>query len=256
MKITVLLLLLTVCEGSSNSTVVGQVGHNITLPCTYDINYRGPLWMCWGQGQIPNSGCNNQLIATDGKAVTDRASARYQLLGRLDQGDVSLTILNVTETDSGQYGCRVEIPGWFNDQKHHIQVIVETAVQTTTSVTMGAQTDSEQTTANHTAAQLTSTESHTTSFQSSSTEAKQDSKLTVALVCGVFAVIAVVTVIGLIIITRRMLKHWKSPRWPDNQLHFNSSSSTLQLQRQSSAVDNVYQVYSAEDGGGVYESPP
>ncbi|XP_075878503.1 hepatitis A virus cellular receptor 2 homolog isoform X2 [Nelusetta ayraudi] len=256
MKITVLLLLLTVCEGSSNSTVVGQVGHNITLPCTYDIKHYGSLWMCWGQGQIPNSGCNKQLIATNGEAVTDRASTRYQLLGRLDQGDVSLTILNVTEADSGQYGCRVQIPGPFNDQKHQIQVIVETAVQTTTATTKGAQTATEQTTANHTTAQLTSTESHTTSFQSSSTEAMQDSKLTMALVCGVFAVIAVLTVVGLVIITRRMLKHWKSPRWLDNQLHFTSSSSTLQLQRQSSVVDNVYQVYSAEDDGGVYESPP
>lgn len=47
-----------------------------------------------------------------------------------------------------------------------------------------------------------------------------------------------------------------SVQWRDNQLYFNSSSSTLQLQRQSSVVDNVYQVYRAEDDGGVYESPP
>lgn len=82
--------------------------------------------MCWGRGQIPNSGCNNQLIATNGEAVKERTSDRYQLLGRLDQGDISLTILNITELDSGQYGCRVHIAGFFNDQKHQIQVIVET----------------------------------------------------------------------------------------------------------------------------------
>lgn len=45
------------------------------------------------------------------------------------------------------------------------------------------------------------------------------------------------------------------PQWLDTQLHFNSSSSTLQLHRQSSAVDNIYQVHSVEDEGGLYESP-
>lgn len=86
--------------------------------------------MCWGRGPIPNSGCNDQLIATDGKVVTERTSDRYQLLGRLDRGDISLTILNITELDSGQYGCRVHISGIFNDQKDHIQVIVETGEKT------------------------------------------------------------------------------------------------------------------------------
>ena len=51
-------------------------------------------------------------------------SSRYYLLGRLDQGDVSLTILNITEADAGCYGCRVEIPGWFNDDKRHFNLVV------------------------------------------------------------------------------------------------------------------------------------
>ena len=55
-----------------------------------------------------------------------RASSRYQLLGRLDEGDVSLTILNLRDSDAGRYGCRVEIPGWFNDDKHHFDLTIET----------------------------------------------------------------------------------------------------------------------------------
>ena len=39
-------------------------------------------------------------------------------MGDLSAGDVSLTIRQVEEGDSGMYGCRVDIPGWFNDHKH------------------------------------------------------------------------------------------------------------------------------------------
>ena len=52
-------------------------------------------------------------------------SSRYQLLGDLRKGDVSLTILNVSEMDSGRYGCRVEIAGWFNDLKQHFKLRVQ-----------------------------------------------------------------------------------------------------------------------------------
>ena len=57
--------------------------------------------------------------------MTTRASSRYQLLGRLEDGDVSLTILKTTEEDAGLYGCRVDIYGWFNDEKHHIDLTIE-----------------------------------------------------------------------------------------------------------------------------------
>lgn len=114
-------------RGGRGSKFVGHVGQNVTLSCKYDKSY-GLLSACWSRGQIPISGCGQQLIATDGRAVKEetRASSRYQLLGRLDEGDVSLTILSVTELDAGHYGCRVEIPGWFNDNKHHLDLSVLT----------------------------------------------------------------------------------------------------------------------------------
>uniref|UniRef100_A0A8C7ZMI8 Ig-like domain-containing protein n=1 Tax=Oryzias sinensis TaxID=183150 RepID=A0A8C7ZMI8_9TELE len=125
MKILVLLLaLLTVSECEKN--VTGRTGQSITLPCIYDIKINGPTEMCWGRGPLPSSGCSNQLLATDGHKVMEesRASSRYQLEGRLDEGDVSLTIMNVTEEDAGLYGCRVEIFGWFNEEKHHVHLTV------------------------------------------------------------------------------------------------------------------------------------
>uniref|UniRef100_A0A3Q3C636 Ig-like domain-containing protein n=1 Tax=Haplochromis burtoni TaxID=8153 RepID=A0A3Q3C636_HAPBU len=103
-----------------------HTGQDITLPCKYDRKYYGALSVCWQRGEIPTRGCSNQLISTDGLRVETRASSRYQLLGQLEDGDVSLTIKSLTERDAGRYGCRVEIPGWFNDDKHHIDVCVVT----------------------------------------------------------------------------------------------------------------------------------
>uniref|UniRef100_A0A3P9ID05 Ig-like domain-containing protein n=1 Tax=Oryzias latipes TaxID=8090 RepID=A0A3P9ID05_ORYLA len=107
--------------------LTGRIGQSITLPCKYDINTNGPTKVCWGRGRVPISGCSDKLLATDGHKVKEetQTSSRYQLLGRLDEGDVSLTIVNVTEEDAGMYGCRVKISGLFNDEKHNIQLTVK-----------------------------------------------------------------------------------------------------------------------------------
>uniref|UniRef100_A0A672ZFF9 Ig-like domain-containing protein n=1 Tax=Sphaeramia orbicularis TaxID=375764 RepID=A0A672ZFF9_9TELE len=106
--------------------IVGFRGQSVTLPCSYDIYHHGALSVCWGRGDLPNSGCNRQIIALDGQTVrkNTRLSSRYQLLGPLDQGDVSLTILNLKDEDAGRYGCRVEVTGWFNDEKYHIDLVI------------------------------------------------------------------------------------------------------------------------------------
>uniref|UniRef100_H2MEP6 Ig-like domain-containing protein n=1 Tax=Oryzias latipes TaxID=8090 RepID=H2MEP6_ORYLA len=110
------LSLVSECDGR----VIGRMGQSITLPCKYDIKINGPREMCWGRGPLPSSGCTNQLLATDGHKVIkeSRASSRYQLQGRLDEGDVSLTIMNVTEEDTGLYGCKVEIFGCAKRWEH------------------------------------------------------------------------------------------------------------------------------------------
>uniref|UniRef100_A0A672ZGW3 Ig-like domain-containing protein n=1 Tax=Sphaeramia orbicularis TaxID=375764 RepID=A0A672ZGW3_9TELE len=106
--------------------IIGVRGQSVTLPCSYDINHHGGLSVCWGRGDVPNNGCNRLIIALDGQTVrkNTRLSSRYQLLGPLDQGDISLTILNLTDEDAGRYGCRVEVTGWFNDEKYHIDLFI------------------------------------------------------------------------------------------------------------------------------------
>uniref|UniRef100_A0A3Q3N022 Ig-like domain-containing protein n=1 Tax=Mastacembelus armatus TaxID=205130 RepID=A0A3Q3N022_9TELE len=112
--------------GCGSRKVVGRTGQNVTLPCNYDVKANGNRSICWNRGDIPLNGCNNLLIATGSYKVTEnnRVSSRYRLLGSVDEGDVSLTILNLTEEDAGRYGCRVDIP-WWTDDKYHIDLVID-----------------------------------------------------------------------------------------------------------------------------------
>ncbi|XP_014850103.1 PREDICTED: hepatitis A virus cellular receptor 1 homolog isoform X2 [Poecilia mexicana] len=196
MKVVLLIALLTV-SGCDGRRVVGQTGQNVTLPCNYDIKTNGAVHVCWGRGEIPNSKCYNQLLSTDGHKVETRASSRYQLLGRLDEGDVSLTILSLTEEDAGRYGCRAEIPGWFNDEKHHVDLTVERAP--ITWAPSEPQTSSERPAAAQTAADQLTTESLLTSCSNSSSfpEEQEGSMLTLGLVLVVLLLVFLVTAVGL-----------------------------------------------------------
>ncbi|CAF97255.1 unnamed protein product [Tetraodon nigroviridis] len=205
MKIAVLLVLLSVGERSSSREVVGYVGQNVTLSCTYDTK-DGQLHACWGRGPVPMSGCRQQLISSDGCRIKEgsRVSSRYQLLGRLDEGDVSLTILGITADDAGTYGCRVEIVGWFNDKKHHINLVVKEAAASTTSTTTLGETVTVSVSTR--AVQLTSTNTLVTSSLGP-LEAEVNGTMTVVLVFVIFGCIvttaALVAAVGLLIITKK-----------------------------------------------------
>ncbi|XP_072001476.1 hepatitis A virus cellular receptor 1 homolog [Engystomops pustulosus] len=102
--------------------VTGPLNGRITLPCKYSAKTTS---MCWGRGRCPNFWCNDEILRTDGYNVTWRKSDRYQLLGHIRQGDVSLTITGATKEDEGTYCCRVEIPGLGNDLKIEIKVKIQ-----------------------------------------------------------------------------------------------------------------------------------
>ncbi|NXK60305.1 HAVR1 protein, partial [Sylvietta virens] len=112
----------------SESVVIGEVGQNVTVPCHYSVRKRNDITsMCWGRDRCPSSKCSRPIIWTDGWRVTAQHSNRYQLKGDLLSGDVSLTIVNAGEADSGTYCCRVEHSGWFNDQLINHKVVVKKA---------------------------------------------------------------------------------------------------------------------------------
>nr|XP_042139272.1 hepatitis A virus cellular receptor 1 homolog [Peromyscus maniculatus bairdii] len=74
-------------------------GHPVTLSCTYSP-YRGITATCWGR-----------QACSYGYCVTYQRSSRYQLKGHISGGNVSLTIENAVQSDSGLYCCRVDVPG-------------------------------------------------------------------------------------------------------------------------------------------------
>ncbi|KAM9451714.1 hepatitis A virus cellular receptor 1-like isoform 2-T2 [Clarias gariepinus] len=118
-----LFLCLTVCPSRCNNVKVFS-GQNVTLPCKYNLSYHGKCEICWMRGDIPYSGCGDEIIASDGDVVVRQASQRYQLNGELHRGDASLTILSTTPEDSGKYGCLVQVPGLFNDEKIIVNLII------------------------------------------------------------------------------------------------------------------------------------
>uniref|UniRef100_A0A8C0EIM2 Ig-like domain-containing protein n=1 Tax=Bubo bubo TaxID=30461 RepID=A0A8C0EIM2_BUBBB len=118
----------------SGSLVKGEVGQNITVPCFYPVKRIQDITsMCWGRDSCPASKCYRTIIWTDGWKVTEQYNSRYMLKGNLPMGDVSLTIVNAEEADSGIYCCRVEISGWFNDRTSNHKVVIEKARISTAS---------------------------------------------------------------------------------------------------------------------------
>nr|XP_025034843.1 hepatitis A virus cellular receptor 1 homolog [Pelodiscus sinensis] len=127
-----ILMVLATGLTASGSPGRGLVGQNVTLPCRYRVDHESDITsMCWGWGSCPISQCAQPFLWTDGWRVTWRQSNRYQLGGNLTRGDVSLTIVNAAEADKGLYCCLVEIPGWFNNEKNHLEVVIERAKTST-----------------------------------------------------------------------------------------------------------------------------
>ncbi|XP_059775561.1 T-cell immunoglobulin and mucin domain-containing protein 4 [Balaenoptera ricei] len=120
---------------ASEIVVRAFLGQSVTLPCMYSSWSPNSNIMCWGKGQCPNSKCNDELLYTDGTRVVSRKSPKYQLLGNIRRGDISLTIFNTNEGDSGVYCCRIEVPGWFNDVKKNIRLELRRGPTTTRSTT-------------------------------------------------------------------------------------------------------------------------
>ncbi|KFO84614.1 hypothetical protein N320_06317, partial [Buceros rhinoceros silvestris] len=150
-----ILLILLAGPTVRGSLVKGKVGEDITVPCSYNVQSAGGVTsMCWGRGSCPSSKCSQTIIWTDGWKVTEQYNSRYMLKGNLPAGDVSLTIVNAREGDSGTYCCRVEIPGWFNDQLSNHEVAVEKARISTASPHTYT---SEQTTAHGSTSESSST---------------------------------------------------------------------------------------------------
>ncbi|XP_038183468.1 T-cell immunoglobulin and mucin domain-containing protein 4-like isoform X2 [Arvicola amphibius] len=125
---------------ASQDTIIGILGQSVTLPCHHTSWSRHRNSMCWGKGACPNSKCNEELLHTDGKRMISRKSTKYTLQGIVWRGDVSLTITNTNQGDSGVYCCRIEVPGWFNDVKKTVRLELRRAPTTPRPTTTSSPT--------------------------------------------------------------------------------------------------------------------
>ncbi|XP_038181362.1 hepatitis A virus cellular receptor 1 homolog [Arvicola amphibius] len=101
--------------------VKGVVGHPVTLPCTYST-YIGISYMSWDLGECQYFNNYRTLIRANAYQVTYQRSSRYQLKGRISEGDVSLTIENAVLSDSGLYCCLTKIPESFRSVTYSLDV--------------------------------------------------------------------------------------------------------------------------------------
>ncbi|XP_058027386.1 hepatitis A virus cellular receptor 2-like [Ahaetulla prasina] len=131
----ILLMLLTGSFTSYAETVIqGKVGENITLPCHYSVKDNGLTDICWGRSCPAAGSCPNKMISINKYLEIDGQLQKYHLMGSVSQGDVSLTIANITEDDVGTYCCRVEYQGWFNDGKIFFKLLIKEALLYTTPI--------------------------------------------------------------------------------------------------------------------------
>ncbi|XP_058614341.1 hepatitis A virus cellular receptor 1 isoform X4 [Onychostoma macrolepis] len=251
-------------------------GESVILPCKYDSKYHGKCHICWMIGDIPNMGCGNEIIGSDGDKVVRKISSRYQLAGEIPHGDVSLTILNIEKTDSGKYGCRIHVPGLFNDELYYVHLIVnEALIPTTWETTSLSSTTSEHETTGVFSTAMTeetnttqesssfafstnppesstfglrpSDTTYETSFdhhESSSME-KKDSVNTSAVIVPVILSLLVLIVIVVILILKQKKKTRATvdiTQNSENSVIYSNSGSSVGLYNREMAVENIYQI--------------
>ncbi|XP_068134253.1 T-cell immunoglobulin and mucin domain-containing protein 4-like [Hyperolius riggenbachi] len=95
--------------------VRGRLGGAVTLPCALPSEESEEAYGCWGRERCDTFTCNEEILSIDKLGVIWRISHRHQLLGNVTQGNMSLTITDVTREDQGTYCCKIKVKGWFHD---------------------------------------------------------------------------------------------------------------------------------------------
>ncbi|XP_031427544.2 hepatitis A virus cellular receptor 1 isoform X3 [Clupea harengus] len=253
----VLHLLLCLVGVSTDTAVYGTEGENVTLPCSYNSEYHGPIRICWGTGDIPNMGCNNNIITTDGHKVTSRVSDRFQLLGNLTTGNVSLTIFDSMQIDSGKYFCRIHIPGWFNDEKHSISLLIKKGFSIFSSVpypSSQSMTTGPSITESH-------TEDHQHTFPTGPNDTTPQYSELVSHLQGVLVAAVLLLVVAVIVVAVFLMRKRQKKSDQDFQIRsqasgntaiYSNSVSSVGLFSREMAIENVYHLEETD----VYEECP
>ncbi|XP_056373344.1 hepatitis A virus cellular receptor 1 homolog isoform X2 [Hyla sarda] len=192
-------MLSTAVLAASEEDVTGSVNGILHVPCTYSV-HGGQYHVCWGRGWCPWYGCNDEMIKTDGQNVTWRKSDRYQLLGDISEGDVSLTITGANKEDEGTYCCKVKVNGPFNDLRTEINVNMNKENPVSSSKTSNSPTNITPT---RRSMYDTYYVPHITAWRTSQetrpSEQSQSTSTTINVIRGVIGTLFLITLMGIII---------------------------------------------------------
>lgn len=219
----------------------------MTLPCKYDSRYHGTCHICWMRGDIPSRGCGKEIIGSDGDKVVRKKSAKYDLVGQIQHGDVSLTIFSIDKTDTGKYGCRVHVPGWFNDEMHYVHLIVDDDNKTKKEIssTFSSSHVPRSSTTGMWLSNTTSEPSVSVMYRgSSSVESKDDVNVSAVLVPVLLLLLALI-VIAVALIWKQKKKTRASlevRRTSEISVIYSNSGSSVGLYNREMVVENVYQI--------------
>uniref|UniRef100_A0A8C1TQA8 Hepatitis A virus cellular receptor 1 n=1 Tax=Cyprinus carpio TaxID=7962 RepID=A0A8C1TQA8_CYPCA len=223
-------------------------GERVILPCKYDSKYHGKCHICWVKGDIPSMGCGNEIIASDGDKVVRKISSRYQLAGEVQHGDVSLTISNIKKTDSGKYGCRIHVPGLFNDEMYYVHLIVND-VETNTTQESSSFAFSTNVPESSTFGLWLSDTTNETLFdhRESPSKEKKDSVNTSAVIVPVILLLLALIVLAVILILKQRKKTRAAVDITQNSdnsstVIYSNFGSSVGLYNREMAVENIYQI--------------
>ncbi|XP_039549934.1 hepatitis A virus cellular receptor 1 isoform X4 [Pimephales promelas] len=270
---------LTICK-CSDVIVQSFEGERVTLPCKYNSKYHGKCEICWIRGDIPNMGCGDEIIGSNGDKVVRRKSNRYQLDGEIPHGDVSLTILDIKKKDSGKYGCRIHVPGWFNDEMYYVHLnVVDAPAPTTqeplvthssgliTPESQTTETSGEKNKTHETSSFVSSSNAPETSTtglwissttyaetsvkyrNSSSVEQKESVNASAVIVPVLLLLLALIVIAGILLWkqkkkTRAALDITQNS---ENSVIYSNSGSTVGLYNREMATENIYQIQSENE---------
>ncbi|XP_061093140.1 hepatitis A virus cellular receptor 1 homolog, partial [Conger conger] len=191
------------------------------------------------------------------KATFNKQSRRYRLQSGVKKGDVSLTIINLTEEDSGIYGCRVEIPGLFNDKKLNFNLTVvkdqgKTQIKTNyqlpiTTTKSRAASFTEPSLLNVTQArEVQPSCSNQTHFQSQEEDHRPRLPAAILLPLLLLLLLAAILLFMMWLKIQKGLLVPKEPSSSASSIFYVNSVSTLQKAGRETAVENLYQFDAAE----------
>ncbi|XP_077089564.1 hepatitis A virus cellular receptor 1 isoform X4 [Siphateles boraxobius] len=234
---------LTICK-CSDVIIQSFEGESVTLPCKYDSRYHGKCEICWIRGDIPNMGCGNEIIGSDGDKVVRKISTRYRLEGEISHGDVSLTILNSKKEDSGKYGCRIHVPGWFNDEMYYVHLIVEDD-KNKTHENSSLVSSSHAPESSTTGLWISSTiyETSVKYPNSSSVEQKESVNASAVIVPILLLLLALIVIAGILLWKqKKKIRAVLEMQNSENSVIYSNSGSSVGLYNREMATENIYQI--------------